>query len=367
VYLSGGTISSGYSATGPTDLQARAAAGDSGGSAWQQHAGGYWTIVGVTSTGNSTHSNFARMSRHAQWIKGLFPGVMTFSERMTVTDTTRFVSRNHADDVDRGAVYYVVPQQAGASGPTERSWVYERGAHSKITVTAKDAISGIERPVVLRATRDSGCGPVRMEDGVLCSSRTGLMKLGPLHVSYHAQDNAALPSGEWKAKFEVDAVGSHRPYREKLPINVDIRNLVQGKVERDKAWVSPNFAQAASRGTVYYVVPSQKGATGPTSRIWGGPKTHSTMHVLVRDAATGFERNVVLRTSRTTGCSTRQMHDGLICSSYKQGPMTASFNADDNKDLPRGTWRGVAYVRAKGWHDHAVDEAIRVNVDIVQP
>jgi len=317
----------------------------------------------VSSTGNSTGSNFTRTNRHVEWIKGVYPGAMTLTDRLTVTETRTLVTRNHAEDVDHGTVYYVLaPGQTGVQGPTSGIWSGAR-THSTIIVTAKDTLTGAERPITLRAGRDNGCGGIRrMEDGIICYNA----KRGPLIVSFTASDNPGLPSGEWKAKFDVDARGWHRPYNERLPISVDVRNLVQGRVTTTASWQSPNFAEAGSKGTVYYIVPAQPGATGPTSPIWSGHPGHSIVKVLVKDASTGFERQISLRATRSSGCGAHPMNDGVQCYAAKQGPLTVSYNAADNTDLPTGTWRGVAHVRAKGWHDHAIDEAIRVNVDIEQ-
>jgi hypothetical protein len=360
--FAGGTgIVSGYTAHGPTDLQARTAPGDSGSAAWQQHAGGYWTIIGVTSTGNEGGTNYTRMNRHVEWIKGVFPGATKFSERFRVTDTHSFVSRVHGEDVGYTKLHYVVaPGQPNVQGTTG---MLASGAitwNARIKLKAKDALTGSERSIHLRTTHDTGCVGSR---GTICRPDRNDT---PLKVSYHAADNAGLPSGEWKTNFDVDATGLQRAYKERLPISVEVRNIVQGRVTKTVSWQSPNFAQAASRGTVYYIVPAQAGATGPASGVWGGQPGHATVKVLVKDASTGFERHLSLRATRSSGCGAHPMNDGAQCNDYKQGPLTVSFHAADNTDLPTGTWRGVAHVRAKGWHDHAIDEAIRVNVDIEQ-
>jgi hypothetical protein len=356
-------LATGYQATGQTDLQVRSAPGDSGGAYWQQHAGGYWGIVAVHSWSGGYGSQGTRVNRHVEWIKRVYPGASVFSDRFKVTEARAFVSRNFAEDVDRGTVYYVVAAgQSGVQGPTAPVWSGVR-THSNITVTAKDTITGIEHPLVLRASRDNGCGGgLRMEDGVMCYSA----KMGPLSVAFHAEDNVTLPSGEWKAKFDVEAMGWHRPYRERLPISVDVRNLVHGRVSKTAAYWSPNYATAASRGTVYYVVPPQAGATGPTQGVWTGQRTHSTIRVLAKEASTGFERHIVLRANRHNGCGARRMEDGVMCSGMKMGPLSVAYHPADNADLAPGKWRGVLFLRAKGWHDKAVDEGLRLDVEIEQ-
>ena len=133
---------------------------------------------------------------------------------------------------------------------------------------------------------------------------------------------------------------------------------------KDAPWQSPNFASAATRGTVYYLVPPQAGASGPTAGIWSGVKTHSTIRVLAKEASTGFEREIALRAWRNNGCYWVRMEDGASCYLAQMGPVWVGYYEADNADVPAGTWRGVAHLRAKGWHDWAVDEPIRLDVDI---
>lgn len=220
----GMVLRSDYSPWGPTDRQALLGSGDLGSAGWQQQAGGYWTVVGVGAGDpyQSSATYFARINRHIDWIKRIFPGAQTFSERFTVTESRPFVSRNHGEDVDYGTVYYLVaPGQSGVQGPTSRTWIHVRPpTYSTITVTAKDAMTGAEHPVVLRASRGHGCGTVAMENGVICNS---IHRAGPVTVSYDPLDNQNVPGGEWKAKFDIVATGWHRPYSERLTIHVDIR------------------------------------------------------------------------------------------------------------------------------------------------
>ena len=131
---------------------------DRGSAGWERHAG-YWSIFGVKS-GIDEHGDpeFTPVKRHVAWIKGLFPGASTSSERFTVSESRPFVSRNHAEDVAHGTVYYVVaPGQPGVQGPTAGTWILNNAPdHSKITVTAKDAVTGAEHAIVLRASRHTG-------------------------------------------------------------------------------------------------------------------------------------------------------------------------------------------------------------------
>jgi hypothetical protein len=353
-----------FSPFGHSDFKARPTVGDSGGAWWQQHFGGYWAIVATTSSGSPSWSFGVRMSKRTDWITGLFPGATTLTKRLTVTESAPFVSRNHADDVDAGTVYYVVPAgQTAATGPTAGTW---SGAptHSTITVKAHDRITGNVMPIQLRGHRDTGgCGVVRMEDAAICYSE----KQGPLTLRFDPADNPGLPSGSWHAKFDVEAVGWHRTYRERIPITVDVRNLTRARVTRTAPYLSPNFASHATHGTVFYLVPTQARAQGPTKAMWKPDygQNFSTIRVTALNAVTLEERTVVLRAQRQIGCGYRTwMENAVICYGIKNGPLQVEYNAADNPGLPAGLWRGLAFVRAKGWHDPSVDEFIELEVAI---
>ena len=141
--------------------------------------------------------------------------------RPTIREGKPFVSRNFANDVTHGTVYYVVPAgQPGVSGPTRRIWS-GAGGFSQIVVTAAEADTGLQTTINLRGQRSSGCNALkRMEDGVICYSS----RQGPLTVGFHAADNPGLAPGRYRATFDVEAVGWHTAYRQRFPISVDIHN-----------------------------------------------------------------------------------------------------------------------------------------------
>jgi len=147
-------------------------------------------------------------------------GAAVASALPTVTEAQPFKSRNFAQDVAHGTVYYLIPAgQPGVTGPTQRIWSGHSG-FTGIAVTAKDAYTGAEAVIHLRGTRSNGCnGPKRMEDGVICYDK----KEGPLTVSYHTADNPGLAPGRYRATFDVEAVGWHTSYRNRFPMAIDIQ------------------------------------------------------------------------------------------------------------------------------------------------
>lgn len=355
-------IGAGYHPSGKTLKWARISFGDSGSAWWQQHDG-EWTIIGITHGHEENGSAGTRVSKYASWIKDLFPGAKLFSERMRVTEASPFQSTNYALDAPHGTVYYIVsPDQPGVVGPTQGIWT---GAFipTLVTVPVRSG-TGENATLRLRATRINGpCGGVRIEDAVGC---VGSPRVGEFRLEFHASDNPSLPSGAWEGKVSFDAIGWHAPYRHRIEVDIDIVHGTRAQVTRYTSFQSTNYAKLASRGTVYYLVPQQTGASGPNTplALWGGPVTHTTITVKARSAIDQRIVDLRLRANRSDGCYQRQMNDGVSCNGYREGPLTVWFDAKDNTHLPAGIYRGVVHVQAHGWHDRAVNEAIRLDVHI---
>lgn len=355
-------INAGYHASGATLKWARTAAGDSGSAWWQQHDG-EWTIIATTNGGNDGGSTGARVAKYASWIEDLFPRARRFSQRMRVTEASAFRSTNYALQAERGHVYFLVSEgQPGVIGPTQGIWTGAR-MPTMVTVPVRSA-TGETASVRLRASRSIGpCGLVRMEDGVGCG---GLPSFGELNIEFHASDNPSLPSGAWEGTVALDAVGWHAPYRHRVEVDLDIMHGTRAQVTRHGVFESINYANLASRGTVYYLVPQQAGASGPSQpmALWGGAITHTTITVKARSAIDQRMVDLRLRATRGDGCSQRQMNDGVSCYSARQGALTVWYDPKDNTHLPAGLYRGVVHFQARGWHDQALNEAIRLDVNI---
>lgn len=354
-------IGAGYVPTGNTSSWARTDSGDSGSAYWQKHDGA-WTIIATAASAGDTRQGGARVSSFASWIRDLFPGARLFSERMRLTESTSFTSINYASEAPHGSVYYVVaPGQAGVVGPTRGIWT---GAFvpSWVTVPVRSG-TGEAAMIKLRANRSTGpCGWVRMEDAVTCGSHS---RTGQMQLAFHAADNPGLPSGAWQGKVSFDAVGWHAPaYRHRVDVDLDIVHGTRARVTRNVPFESVNYAVLAKRGTAYYLVPPQPGASGPTTAIWTGSSAHSTIIVKARSAVTQRIVDLRLRAQRSNGCYWRQMNDGVQCYIYREGPLKVWFDPRDNTALPAGVHRGVAHIQALAWHDPAVREAIRLEVDI---
>lgn len=354
-------IGAAYEPRGNTAYWSRVSSGDSGSAWWQQHLG-YWQIIATTNGGHTTLSTGARVSRYVPWLKGLFPGAVSQTDRFTVTDSKPFVSRNHAEDVGRGTVYYLVPTgQADVSGPTRPFW-NSNGGYSVIRVKLTDRATGVQRFVNLRGQRDNGCWKSYMEEGQICHD----YRQGPLTVSFHAQDNATLPSGTYTGAFDVEAVGWHESrYRQRFTLRADIHHLTRARVTTTVPFKSVNFASLAKKGTVSYVVPTQAGVAGPLRATWGGSsQAYSQIRATVQEAISLKTYNVVLRGARDNGCYWVRMEDAQSCYGDRKGSLLVWFENKDNPSLPAGVHRGKVFVQAQGWHDPSLREAVEIDLEL---
>ncbi len=115
--------------------------GDSG-SAWWRSWRGYWEVSAISSAAydpakvRSPEAFGSHLPRHAAWIHRVFPGAVLHSERMAVTASSPFVSRNHARDPSGSSVHFVVPAQPGVTGPAVSQWSGTAG-DSRIVVQAR--------------------------------------------------------------------------------------------------------------------------------------------------------------------------------------------------------------------------------------
>lgn len=341
--------------------------GDSG-SAWWRSWRGYWEVSAISSAAydpakvRSPEAFGSHLPRHAAWIHRVFPGAVLHSERMAVTASSPFVSRNHARDPSGSSVHFVVPAQPGVTGPAVSQWSGTPG-DSMIVVQAREARTGALAGIRLRAHRDSDCRQSAMEDAAPCADA----RSNRLTVAFLPADNPLLKPGIYTGRFDVEVLaGMDRSRQERLTLHLDIRHLLRGRVTAGTAYRSPNVAEQASLGTVYYTVPAQDGAQGPRTGVWSGSPGPSRIEVAVHDAVTGIERQIQLRAERDPRCGGRstRMEDGITCQRAVAGPVTVSFHAQDNPGLPAGLHRGRLLLQARAWMDPAFEQLIELDVEL---
>lgn len=306
------------------------------------------------------YSAFSR-GHYANCVQNFFPDMqIDYSNDTVVTEKKTFVTENYAANLSSGTVYYLVNGQDAARGPTKGIWSGASG-YSVIKARVNDTVSGQPFDVVLRGSRSSSCYNHKMEDGVICYSA----KAGPLTVSFSRTDNLSLPVGNYSGAFVVEAKGWHVPFSQRVPVKIRLAVAgYDGEVGATTPLVTENYALSAARGTVYYVVPQQANASGPTNGIWSGASGHSPITVKVKNRATGDVVDVVLRGSRTSSCYNHKMQDGVICYSARQGALTIRYVAQDNPGLAAGAYDGAVLIQAKGWHDTAYQKELYVKVTL---
>jgi V8-like Glu-specific endopeptidase len=210
------------------DHWAETSRGDSGSAWWQRHDGD-WSIVAVTCCGSREddpeghkegNAVGARISSHVDWLIGLVPGALTLSNRISVTADRPFVSRDPEDRGQSGRVFFQIPQSDDTAGPTTPLWSGYLHA-SRVLTKVRDASTGERVTVALRAQRDIGCALKRQwAYAARCDGKT----LGPLVVSFHAEDNPQLPPGDWLGRFEIEATRQFdESSKESFPVNVRLK------------------------------------------------------------------------------------------------------------------------------------------------
>lgn len=361
----GRSVVTGYEPEAGNASWAFPVSGDSGSALWRVRQG-YWQMVGVSASMYWKPVFLAQapqVSRYAAWIDGIFSGAVRQSERMTVTASMPFVSRNHVGDPSGETVHFVIPPQPGAVGP-----IVGRGSDVKglsmITVAVKETRTGATDQVRLQAHRDAGCRVSPIEDAAPCPGSGN----NRLNVAFRPEDNRGLKPGAYVGRFEVDVLaGSDRARRERVTLHLDIRHLLRGQVSTTAAYVSPNLAEHATHGTVYFTVPAQERARGPAAGLWNGSDIPSRILVTVRDAVSGQEREIVLRARRDPLCGggrMTRMEDAITCQRRSAGPVTVGFHREDNPHLPAGLHRGQVTLQANDWMDRNFHQLIELDVDL---
>ncbi|OWQ47132.1 hypothetical protein CDL60_12175 [Roseateles noduli] len=359
----------GYQPAEPSGDGFSVTAGDSGGAFWQQSAG-YWRVVGTASARDAhwTASEGPRTAALIRWLKGVFPGARTFSDRLSVSATIPFTSRNHAEDVSLGTVAYVVPAQAGATGPAAVLPSSGTPAFSVIRAVVEETLTHNRVEIRLRAQRETGCGwSSRMEDDTSC----GVAAPARLTVSFQAEDNPELPRGSYVGRIDIEAVGSRdAQYRQRFPLHLRIGYLLEGEVTATRAYRSPDPAtagRARDDALVRFVLPMQPQVRWQDDIDEQG-RAASRLVVTVKDVLENKERPLVLRAYRATGsarCPTTVMGAAVDCDDRAlRGGLTIEFVKGDNPGLPAGIYRGRVFLTARGVADSAREEQIGVDVAI---
>jgi hypothetical protein len=213
---------------------ARLAVGDDGTALWQNQ-GGLWTIAGVANASARSMTSGARVSRHIDWIRSVYPGVSLPNAGHQRTYTVIYdgetsyavVTRNWASaDGQRDNVAYVVPPQSQATGPSQTYWGSGRGQHASIEATLTEEKSHQPVRVTLRGWRNAGTGRGRQDFEPMNNavSVTGVNDAqGALIMEYHPQDNPELSPGHYSGTFVVEArAWPDGRTVQRLKINVDI-------------------------------------------------------------------------------------------------------------------------------------------------
>jgi hypothetical protein len=118
--------------------------------------------------------------------------------------TPPYQSRNYGQLGTGKTVGFVVPPQAGVTGPTTLAWGGP-DPFSKLTVTAAGK-QGKPQQLVLRGTRPTHCGQFQMNNAVLCGDGREESILG---LRIFEEDNKGIVPGEYSGRVKIEARGWH--------------------------------------------------------------------------------------------------------------------------------------------------------------
>lgn len=127
----------------------------------------------------------------------------------TVTASSSVTTERTSDSVN-GSVYYL-PENNIDSDIIRRIW-HSRDRYSLLYVSAVNKNTERSATVILRASRNTGCKWKAINTGIYCNKPNQ----GELRVSYHPEDNTALPIGSYDSVFSIRAHGWHSPDFTKL-------------------------------------------------------------------------------------------------------------------------------------------------------
>lgn len=117
-----------------------------------------------------------------------------------------------------GTVYYL-PEGNIQSDVRSRVWNGRLNAWSSLKVPAINKLTKESATVTLRASRYVGCGWGEMNNGIFCANGA---EWGQLRVSYHPEDNTALPAGNYETLFNIRAHGWHSNFNKLLTFKLNV-------------------------------------------------------------------------------------------------------------------------------------------------
>ncbi|WP_281546099.1 trypsin-like peptidase domain-containing protein [Grimontia sp. SpTr1] len=180
-------------------------------------AGLYQGDFSLTAKGWHDHSYSADIALKANILVGsdsALEGTVTASSAAT---TIRY------DSTVNGSVYYL-PEGNVQSNASGRVWSGQFNTWSSLQVPVVNKTTKESATIVLRASRYVGCGWSVMNNGVYCSNGANY---GQLRVSYHPEDNSALPAGDYETLFNIRARGWHSDFNKLLTFKLDVEKGAQ--------------------------------------------------------------------------------------------------------------------------------------------
>ncbi|MCC8362163.1 hypothetical protein LK996_03625 [Lysobacter sp. A6] len=310
------------------------------GSAWWQQHNGHWQVVAMSSGSVAGHPKGVRMSRYASWINDLFPAARLVSEgNASVFDDAEVTNSNRFDLRYTRPVSFFASE--GQPDVIVSGSIADPG--SVITVPVTNLETGVTRSVALTPSRHS-----------YQSSQT-------LIVEFIDANNTALPPGVWKGRVSLDVVtpaGTHPTAK------LDLDIAVVGAPQEGFDYRSKNLATNVG---VYFSVPTQATASGPTSGFRNTKLGHTIITVQGRNAITQQPTELKLRAQRVRGgsCAPVEMNNAMPCGTDQSSVLNIWFDPIDNPSLAYDTRYAAKFnVQARSFGNSTVNQTFPVSVDV---
>lgn len=332
------------------------------GSAWWQQHNGQWHVVATASYGTSLQSKGARLSRYASWINDLFPGARLFSEKHApMTDTARITDTHDyvSSSFGTATVFLKAEGQPDLSAPdTLQGYSGPGGGQTWMSVPVTNADTGAVSHVSLVGhIASENCANYHVNVPVNCGNTR-------LFLNYQEGHNTHLENGLWKGRAIFDAKkydGGNLVQLEKIELEIEL----VGAASRD-TFQHEKKNLATGNTSVYFTVPTQTAAKGPTSGHRNSAEGYSTITAQGRDAITQQPATLVLRAQRQRGtCSAIAVNNAMPCGVDQSSVLKIWFDPIDNPSLAAGTRYSAKFnVQARSWGNSTVNQTFPVSVNV---
>ncbi|MCB4746363.1 MAG: ricin-type beta-trefoil lectin domain protein [Sulfurovum sp.] len=164
-------------------------------------------------------------------------------------------------------------------------------------------------------------------------------------------------------KKDIILYGCHGSASQQFDMHEISQKIDEYNMTNEVPLVSIDYATQANRGTVYFIVPEQSKARGPTHKVWYQNGV-SEIDILVLDNNRTYHTAKLFAQRSTRDCGTCRMNGAASCQTGNFSYLKVRFDRLANAHLPSGIYEGSFYILAKGWHDTSYTQTIQVSIEL---